>query len=258
MKLNKKVTAIIPVFNEEKSVARVVKILLASSLINEVVVVNDGSGDKSLEILEEFGTKIKLFSSKKNMGKGWAIAKGVGLALGKIVMFIDADLTNLNNEFIKKLLKPINKPGVKAVVGYLKKSKYLPTPFARLTGERVYYKEDLLPHLKEMRVTRFGLEVFLNHLYKDKNVERVALIKLEGLYKYDKVSAKMAVKEYFTEGLEIARELAKQEKLLPADIKIIEKLRKVTKVVEWKLRVNKIKNQKVRNFLLKYVIKYLR
>ena len=106
-----------------------------------------------------------------------------------------------------------------------------------------------------MKTTRFGLEVFLNDLFKNKKVQWIPLLKLGGLYKHKKFSTKIAIKEYLSEGLEIAIELAKQEKLLPADIKIIEKLKEVVKVVEWEKRVKKIKNNKVRKFLLKYVVK---
>ena len=251
------VSAVMPVFNEEKTVKRVVEVLVGNPQVDEVVVIDDGSSDDSLAILKKFATKIKLISIKKNKGKGWAVAKGLRKASGEIILLTDADLVNFNDDYIKKLLEPMGKNGVEVVVGCLRKGKYVPAPFARLTGERVYYKKDLLPHLKEMRATRFGLEIFLNHLFKDKKIKKVSLVKLQGLYKYEKFSAKVAVKEYLNEGLEIAKELAKQEKLMPADLRIIERLKKVTKVSEWKLRVKKINNQRVRGFLLKYVIKYL-
>ena len=251
------VSAVMPVFNEEKTVKRVVEVLVGNPQVDEVVVIDDGSSDDSLAILKKFATKIKLISIKKNKGKGWAVAKGLRKASGEIILLTDADLVNFNDDYIKKLLEPMGKNGVEVVVGCLRKGKYVPAPFARLTGERVYYKKDFLPHLKEMRATRFGLEIFLNHLFKDKKIKKVSLVKLQGLYKYEKFSAKVAVKEYLNEGLEIAKELAKQEKLMPADLRIIERLKKVTKVSEWKLRVKKINNQRVRGFLLKYVIKYL-
>jgi len=251
------VSAVMPVFNEEKTVKRVVEVLVGNPQVDEVVVIDDGSSDDSLAILKKFATKIKLISIKKNKGKGWAVAKGLRKASGEIILLTDADLVNFNDDYIKKLLEPMGKNGVEVVVGCLRKGKYVPAPFARLTGERVYYKKDLLPHLKEMRATRFGLEIFLNHLFKDKKIKKVSLVKLQGLYKYEKFSAKVAVKEYLNEGLEIARELAKQERLMPSDLKIIEKLKKVSKVSEWKEKAKMIKNQRVRRFLQKYVMKYL-
>ena len=140
-------SVIVPVFNEEKTVNSVIKILIDSFLFNEVIVINDGSTDNSLKILKKFGNKIKLISSKKNNGKGWAVAKGIELAKEKIIVLIDADLVNLNKVYLEKLIRPINNPKIQAVVGYRKKSKYLPTPFAKLEGSRVYYKKDLKPHL---------------------------------------------------------------------------------------------------------------
>ena len=72
--MKKTVSAIVPVFNEEKTVKVVVETLLASKLISEVICVNDGSTDKGLEILKSFGRKIKLIDLKRNHGKGFALS----------------------------------------------------------------------------------------------------------------------------------------------------------------------------------------
>ena len=72
------------------------------------------------------------------------MAKGLRKASGEIILLTDADLVNFNDDYIKKLLEPMGKNGVEVVVGCLRKGKYVPAPFARLTGERVYYKKDYL------------------------------------------------------------------------------------------------------------------
>lgn len=257
MKDKIKVSVIVPVFNEEKTVSKVVTALLTSNQVDEVIVVNDGSIDKSLEKIKSFGKKIKLINLKKNMGKGYALAEGVGKALGEVVMFIDADIVNLKQKNIEQLLEPIINHHWRAVVGVRKNIRMIPSPFARLSGERVYYKEDLLEHLKQMRKTRFGIEIFLNHLFDNKPVKKISLMKLKGLYKYEKRDPATAFKEYVDEGVEIARELARQEKLLVEDLKIIERLKKATNFYEFKDRVEKISNLRVREYLEKYVLKYL-
>lgn len=257
MKDKIKVSAIVPVFNEEKTVSKVVTALLTSNQVDEVIVVNDGSIDKSREKIKSFGKKIKLINLKKNMGKGYVLAEGVKQALGEVVMFIDADIVNLKQKNIKQLLEPVINNHWRAVVGVRKKIRMIPAPFANLSGERVYYKEDLLPYLKQMRKTRFGIEIFLNHLFDNKPVKKISLMKLKGLYKYEKRSPATAFKEYVDEGVEIARELARQEKLLVEDLKIIERLKKATNFYEFKDIVKKISNLRVREYLEKYVLKYL-
>ena len=105
--IGKKISAIVPVFNEEKTITNVVKKLLKSHLIDEVICINDGSTDKSLEHLKKFKNKIKLISFDKNQGKGYALVEGIKKANEPIVVFIDADLTNLSQKHIETLLKPI-------------------------------------------------------------------------------------------------------------------------------------------------------
>jgi glycosyltransferase involved in cell wall biosynthesis len=253
----KTVSAIVPVYNEEKTVGRVIKVLLKSPLVSEVIAVNDGSTDNSLKILKGFGEKIKLIKLKKNKGKGWALAEGVKQAQGQLVLFVDADLVNFNERYITKILEPIFKNQWRAVVGFRQLGRMLPSVFARLSGERAYFRHDLVPHLRKMRRTRFGVEVLLNHLFEEKPVKKVALLKLKGLYKYEKRPAGLALREYLDEGTEIARQLAKQEGLVLADLRMIMKLRQSSNLNELREQVGKITNKKIRQYLEKYILAYL-
>ncbi|MFH0943522.1 MAG: glycosyltransferase family 2 protein [Candidatus Beckwithbacteria bacterium] len=252
-----KVSAIIPCYNEEKTITQVVKVLLGCKLIDEVVVVNDGSTDKSLAKLKPLTTKITLINLKKNSGKGAALAAGIKKAQGEVLLFIDADVINLKPKNIQVMLEPVLKHQWRGVIGIRKKGWLLPAPFAKLSGERVYYKTDLLPFLKEMHKTRFGIEIFLNHCFAKQPIKKVKLLKLYGLYKHEKRPPTQAIKEYLEEGVEIAKEIAKQEKLRPEDIQIINRLKKAKTFKELKEVVEKISNLKVREYLNKYVLKYL-
>ncbi|MDZ7586883.1 MAG: glycosyltransferase family 2 protein [Patescibacteria group bacterium] len=251
------VSAIVPCFNEEKTVRKVVTTLLANPKIDEVIVVNDGSTDESLTELNKFEQQIKLINLKQNRGKGWALTEGIKQAQGELVMFIDADLVNLNQKKILALLKPILDHHYRGVIGIRKKSRLLPAPLAKLSGERVYYKKDLLPILDQMKRARFGVEILLNHSFNNKSVKKISLLKLHGLGKYEKRTPALAVKEYLEEGVEIAKELARQEKLKAEDLKIIERLKNVASFKELKEIVAKISNLKIREYLQKYVLNYL-
>ena len=255
-KTQKTISAIVPVYNEEKTVAKVVEILLNNPLINEVICVNDGSTDKSLTILKRFGAKIQLINFNKNKGKSYALVAGIKKAKGEVVAFFDADLTNLSDEHIKTLLDPILDGKIKAVLGYPSVGR-IAEPFSDLTGERAYYKKDLVPHLEKMRITKFGVEIFLNGLFTEKETKKLALKQLRGLYKYEKHNLTNAIREYLSEAVEIAQEIGRREGLLPRDYQIISQIPKVTNLNELRAKIKTISDKHLKQVLEKYVSRYM-
>ena len=215
-----KVSAIIPIYNEEKTIANVVDILSKSRMIDEIICINDCSTDKSLSILQSFGNKINLISLPKNHGKGYALAEGVKIAKGELLMFLDGDLINLSDSHIQDLLNPIEKSDkIRAVIGNpianSKKIWHFSSLWSSLSGERVYYKKDLLPHLKYLAKTRFGAEIYLNQLFTTDETAKVPLKSLDMLFKHEKFRTKKAIKEWLKELAEITQEVGKREVILP-------------------------------------------
>jgi glycosyltransferase involved in cell wall biosynthesis len=100
-----KISAIIPAFNEEKTIARTVEALAGISDINEIIVVDDGSRDDTAGSARIAGAHI-VIGLKSNQGKGQALNHGVGTASGQVLCFVDADLGDSAAEF-KKLLAPV-------------------------------------------------------------------------------------------------------------------------------------------------------
>ena len=255
--MKKSVSAIVPVFNEEKTVAGVIEALLKNPLINEVICIDDGSTDKSLEILKKFNNSIQLINFEENRGKSYALVEGIKKAKGEIVTFIDADLTNLSDNHLKTLLEPVLEDKYKVVLGY-PSNGWMPNVFSDLTGERVYYKNDLIPHLKKMAQTKFGVEIFLNNLFAEKETKKVPLKQLKGLFKYEKRNSVNTFKEYVVEGVEIAQEIGRREGLLPRDYQIIAQISKATSFSELKNKIDEIANKNVKKFLKKYVLYYIK
>lgn len=252
------VSAIVPVFNEEKTVSGVLDVLLDNSLIDEVICVNDGSTDGSLKIIKSYKDKIRIINVTSNKGKGFALSEGIKMALGNIVVFIDADLVNLSNKHLEKLIDPMLKGKARAVLGYPYRNDYIPDIVSKLTGERAYYRKDLLPFLEGMSKTRFGVEVFLNGLFDDKETRKIPLKQLKGLFKYQKRSLpKDALREYLNEAVEIAREIGKREKWLLKDKVVVERLRNARTITELKSRVEQIYNKSVKQFFEKYILIYI-
>jgi pyruvate dehydrogenase complex dehydrogenase (E1) component len=109
-----------------------------------------------------------------------------------------------------------------------------------------------------MTKTRFGVEIFLNNLFSEEETKKIPLKKLRGLYKYEKRNSANAFKEYLGEAVEIAQEIGKREGLLPRDYQIIAQIPKVTSLDELKAKIKAISNRHIRQFLEKYVLRYIK
>ena len=92
----KKITILIPAYNEEATILDILKAVSAQSIDGirlEVIVVDDGSKDRTVELLEanpELYTK--LIKQPRNGGKGAAVKAGMQVATGEYILFQDADL----------------------------------------------------------------------------------------------------------------------------------------------------------------------
>ena len=103
-----KVSIIIPCYNEEKTIEKILnKILDLKNLDLEIIVVDDKSSDLSRNIItDKFKNKIdKVILNDKNYGKGYSIRKGVEEASGEVLIIQDADLEYDPKDY-EKILEP--------------------------------------------------------------------------------------------------------------------------------------------------------
>ncbi len=219
----KKITAIICVYNEEKTIKSVVS-TVCDYFFDEVIVVNDGSIDKTDDILNELKNiyEFKYIKFEKNKGKGFAMATGIENASGEIIVFVDADLSDLKEDHLFELAMPLIHKKVDMILGQATETliDYSVNPFKSFTGERSVFKKDILPIVDKMRHSRFGVETLINLYYQSegKKVKYVMLSGLKHPTKFDKVSKQQAFKEFVKEGQQIALTAFKNFDLITSSI----------------------------------------
>ena len=98
-------TAIIAAYNEEKTLADVLGALSRSPHIDEIIVVSDGSTDRTVEIARQFD--VTTIALRENRGKGYAMRVGVGWASHDVLFFVDGDMFNVTDEHIESLVLPV-------------------------------------------------------------------------------------------------------------------------------------------------------
>jgi glycosyltransferase involved in cell wall biosynthesis len=113
---NMKITAIIPVYNEAKTIREIVRRVKDVGLVSEILIVDDGSSDGTRQILAELESDpiVKVVLHERNQGKGAAVVTGMNAASGEVMLIQDADLEYDPRDY-PALLKPLEE-GIADVV----------------------------------------------------------------------------------------------------------------------------------------------
>jgi glycosyltransferase involved in cell wall biosynthesis len=217
------ISVIIAAYNEQAFIETTIVSILDSDFPCEVIIVNDGSTDQTAKILDTFGNKIKIITHPTNRGKGAAMASGLKEASGEIVIFCDAHLLGLRQYHLLSLVSPLVYGSAKSVLGVEAPEKISPSlvnvaPFLILTGQRAYYRADLLPLIDEMENLGYGAETFLFTKFPR---DRTALISLPGvvhLEKMDTSSLIAATAGYLRESIEVLETLVKIQGIVPKEL----------------------------------------
>lgn len=104
-----KVTVIIPAYNEEKSIEKVIDKIKSSKIETKIIVVNNASTDNTEELAIKKGAKVIRCEER---GKGYAMEKGIQYVNTDITLFIDGDLEIYDKDVIEDMINPIIKRDV--------------------------------------------------------------------------------------------------------------------------------------------------
>lgn len=100
------VTVIIPALNEEKTIGSVIEFCFKHPLVDEVIVIDDQSADKTTEIAANAGARV-IISQKR--GKGISMQEGIYAAKNDVLVFLDADIDPYPSNTIHRLISPLIK-----------------------------------------------------------------------------------------------------------------------------------------------------
>jgi glycosyltransferase involved in cell wall biosynthesis len=149
--MNKKLSVLIPVYNEEKTLLNILERINECKIENfdfETIIINDGSDDDTFNVIKENSDLYdKVINLDKNRGKGYAVKSGLKIATGDYVIFQDADLEYDPKDFIK-FTNLINKFSVDVII-----------------GSRFNYSEYTRSHNIANKFGNYILTLFFNLLY---------------------------------------------------------------------------------------------
>ena len=164
-----RISCIIPAYNEGPRIKAVLDVVAAHPLIDEIIVVDDGSSDGTAAFVSG-REKVVLISLAKNGGKTRALAAGLARARGTYVLLVDSDLVGLGVAELTALIVPVldgradmaislrrNAPGLWHLIG-----------IDYISGERMLRRDLIADRLAELdALPRFGFEVWLNRICID-------------------------------------------------------------------------------------------
>ena len=214
VKQNKKIkiSCIIPAWNEEKRINHVLEVITDFNLLDEVIVVNDGSTDETAKTVQKYSSsKLKLINHHGNKGKSAAILTGINESSGNLIVLLDADLIGLTTDNITKMVNLVlNKNYDLAILDRAgdRNAIWGWTNCARFFGgERCFWREDFL-EVGISETNGYLLEVMMNfhYLILNKKIRNIYCDNLYTVHQYNKYGAFKGYHNYLKMAIKIVRE----------------------------------------------------
>src|SRR5579875_3469758 len=152
-----RVAAIIPAFNEERTIGDVVDTVKRCQLVDDVIVVSDGSRDATGETARRRGARV--IELHENLGKGGASATDA-----QVILLLDGDLVGLTVQHVEDLLRPVLSGDADVCVGRIKRD-LMQWLFPNFSGQRALLRR-VLEAIPDLESTGFGIEAVLSRHVK--------------------------------------------------------------------------------------------
>lgn len=178
----KRVTAVIPAYNEEGRITQVLKAVTQAELVDEVLVVSDGSTDRTFETALRY-PGVQAIRLESNQGKAAAMTAGALYTEADILVFLDADLLGLRPQHVDKLVRPVLMDFADMSVGVFKGGRFL-TDLAQklapvISGQRAIPR-DLFLSAGDVSSVGMGIELALTLWAIDEEL-RVCNVVIDGV-----------------------------------------------------------------------------
>lgn len=179
------ISVVVPAYNEAGRISSVLRPVVASELVDDVIVVDDGSDDGTADEARLFPVRVVLLP--ENCGKAAALEHGVSLAKNETFLFLDADLVGLTTAHVDKLIRCFQELKLDMAVGVFANGRRNTdiaqkiNPYA--SGQRVLTRKQwdrAKQCVEEVKEVDFGIEIALSRLAAKENWVK-EYIKLEGV-----------------------------------------------------------------------------
>ncbi|MCK4570676.1 glycosyltransferase [Candidatus Bipolaricaulota bacterium] len=176
---------VVPAYNEAGRISSVLRPVIASELVDDVIVVDDGSDDGTADEAKLF--PVRVAELPENKGKAAALDHGVSLAKNDTFLFLDADLVGLTTAHVDKLIHRYQEMNLDMAVGVFvngrKKTDIAQKINPYASGQRVLTRkqwERAKQCVEEVEEVDFGIEIALSRLAARENWAQ-EYVKLEGV-----------------------------------------------------------------------------
>lgn len=226
----KKVSCIIPTYNEEEQIGTILDTLipLIGDVLNEIIVIDDFSSDNTKEIVKRY-KNIVFIEHKINEGKSKTIADGIEKTTSDYILMLDGDLIGFDRNNALDLINPILDNKADITISYRGNTPKWWLHLFKIetfSGERCFSKELLLNQLPEIKqLPGYGLEVYINEkiIISESRIKSVPMNNVKIKFKWHKHGFFMGVwkeilmwKNIFTvvSPIKLTRQILKMRRLL--------------------------------------------
>jgi len=174
-----RVACIVPAFNEAGRISHVLEAVSACPVVSEIIVVDDGSSDGTASVAMRY-PEVRVYRLPHNVGKGAAMRAGATVTVADVLLFLDADLVNLEPGHIIALLEPVLNGEAAMCIGRFRGGRFLTDLAQRvspnISGQRAI-RRSLFLEVPCLDTSRMDVEVRINRYARRKRwpVRRVTL-----------------------------------------------------------------------------------